>query len=147
MDVNARPGHRDPEATEKRMANEHLIKALDAAREIQITVTGRKTGRPITLPVWFVRDGDRLYLVPLKGADADWYKNVLKEPAIRLAAGGAQVTARATPVTDPARVGEIVDMFRAKYGAENVAAYYPKHDVAVEVRSAERTGAAGREPA
>jgi deazaflavin-dependent oxidoreductase (nitroreductase family) len=115
------------------MANEQLTKALDASREVQITVTGRKTGRPITLPVWFVRDGDRVYLVPLKGADTDWYKNVLKEPTIRLAAGDAQITARATPVTDPARVGEIVDMFRAKYGAHNVAAYYPKHDVAVEV--------------
>jgi hypothetical protein len=55
MDVNALPGHRDPEATEKRMANEQLTKALDASREVQITVTGRKTGRPITLPVWFVR--------------------------------------------------------------------------------------------
>lgn len=88
MDVNALPGHRDPGATEKRMANEQLIKALDATREVQITVTGRKTGRPITLPVWFVREGDRVYLVPLKGADTDWYKNVLKEPAIRVAAGG-----------------------------------------------------------
>lgn len=133
MDGNAEPGHRDPEATEKRMANEQLIKALDATREIQITVTGRKTGRPITLPVWFVRDGDRLYLVPVTGSDTSWYKNVPKEPMIRAATGDAQITARATPITDPARVGEIVDMFRAKYGAQNVAAYYPKHDVAVEV--------------
>jgi deazaflavin-dependent oxidoreductase (nitroreductase family) len=133
MDVNALPGHRDPGATEKRMANEQPIKALDATREIQITVTGRKTGRPITLPVWFVREGDRLYLVPVTGSDTSWYKNVLKEPAIRVAAGDAQITARAASVTDPARVGEIVEKFRAKYGAQNVAAYYPKHDVAVEV--------------
>lgn len=115
------------------MANEQLSKALDATREIQITVTGRKTGRPITLPVWFVRDGDRLYLMPVQGSGTSWYKNVPKEPTIRVATGDAQVTARATPVTDPARVEGIVDMFRAKYGAQNVAAYYPRHDVAVEV--------------
>jgi hypothetical protein len=30
-------------------------------------------------------------------------------------------------------VGEIVGKFRAKYGADQVAAYYPKTDVAVEV--------------
>jgi hypothetical protein len=56
-----------------------------------------------------------------------------EEPVIRLAAGGAQLTARAAPVTDPARVGETLDKFRAKYGAGDVAAYYPKQDAAVEV--------------
>jgi hypothetical protein len=28
----------------------------------------------------------------------------------------------------------VVDLFRARYGSGDVAAYYPKHDVAVEVR-------------
>jgi hypothetical protein len=54
-------------------------------------------------------------------------------PATRLTAGGAQLTARAIPVTDPAEVGEILDKFRARYGARDVAAYYPKQDVALEV--------------
>src|SRR5271166_1859254 len=99
------------------MANEEFSKALESAREIEFTVTGRKSGREISIPVWFVRDGDKLHLVPVNGSDSDWYKNVQKEPTIRLAAGGAQLTARATPITDPARVGEILDMFRAKYGA------------------------------
>ena len=39
----------------------------------------------------------------------------------------------AAPVTDPGRVGEIVDKFRAKYGARDVAAYYPKQNAAVAV--------------
>jgi hypothetical protein len=30
-------------------------------------------------------------------------------------------------------VGEILDKFRAKYGAGDVAAYYPKQDVAAKV--------------
>jgi hypothetical protein len=82
--------------------------------------------------VWFVRDGEKLYLVPVTGSDSDWYENVLKTPAIHLAAGGAQLTARATPITDPAKVERIVDKFRAKYGARTVEEYYPKQDVAVE---------------
>ena len=52
---------------------------------------------------------------------------------IRLTAGAAQLIARAAPVTDPAKVGETLGKFRAKYGAEDVAAYYPKQDAAVEV--------------
>jgi hypothetical protein len=58
---------------------------------------------------------------------------VLQESMIRVLAGGAQLIARATPVTDPARVSEILDLFRAKYGARDVAAYYPKPNVALEV--------------
>ena len=126
-------GQRDLDVTEKRMANEQFSKVLESTREIELTVTGRKSGREISVPVWFVRDGDKLYLVPVNGSDSDWYQNVLKTPTIRLATGGAQLTARATPITDPARVGEILEMFRAKYGARDVESYYPKQDVAVEV--------------
>jgi hypothetical protein len=83
--------------------------------------------------VWFVRQGATLYLLPVAGSDSEWYRNVLKTPAIRLAAGGMDYGAQATPVTDPGKVAEVVDGFRAKYGATDVKAYYPKLDVAVEV--------------
>ena len=69
----------------------------------------------------------------MTGSDSQWYKNVLKTPTIRLAAGGSDYSAQATPVTDPAKVDEVVESFRAKYGAKDVESYYPKHDVALEV--------------
>jgi len=115
------------------MANEQFTRALPSTREIEITVTGRKSGHEISLPVWFAQEGDKLYLVPVNGSDTNWYKNVLKERTIRVSAAGASLTARATPITDPARVGQIADMFRAKYSAGDFEAYYPKHDVALEV--------------
>jgi deazaflavin-dependent oxidoreductase (nitroreductase family) len=118
------------------MANEEFSNALESSREIELTVTGRKSSRKISIPVWFVREDEKLYLVPVHGSDSDWYKNVLKVPAIRLAAEGAQLTAGATPITDPAVVSEILDKFRARYGPRDVAAYYPKQDVAVQVRLA-----------
>ena len=115
------------------MADEQFMKTLESSGEIELTVTGRRSGRQISMPVWFVREDGELYLVPIKGSDSDWYKNVLKVRTIRLTAGGAQHTARATPITDPAKVAEIVDKFRAKYGAQDVAAYYSMQDVAAEV--------------
>jgi deazaflavin-dependent oxidoreductase (nitroreductase family) len=105
------------------MANEQFTRALQSAQEVELTVTGRKTGREITIPVWFVPEGDRVYLLPVNGTDSDWYRNVLKDPVIRLAAGGTQVTDRARPGEDPAGVARVVDMFRAKYGPENVDRY------------------------
>jgi deazaflavin-dependent oxidoreductase (nitroreductase family) len=114
------------------MAGEEFNKALETSREVELTVTGRTSGREISTPVWFVRDGEKLYLVPMHGPDTDWYKNVLKTPTIRLAARGAQLSASVTPISDAAKVDQVFDLFQAKYGAR-VEAYYPKHDVAVEV--------------
>jgi deazaflavin-dependent oxidoreductase (nitroreductase family) len=115
------------------MASEKFKKALEASREIELTITGRKSGREISFPVWFVRDGEKLYLVPVRGSDTNWFKNVLERPTVRLAARGAQLTASVTPISDRSKVDQILDKFRAKYGARDVEAYYPKHDVAVEV--------------
>jgi hypothetical protein len=127
-------GHHGLEATEKHMANEEFIKALSSTNEVELTVSGRSSGRAISMPVWFVREDDGLDLVPIRGSDSDWYKNVLRVPTIRLTAGGAQMTARATPITDPTKVAEIVDKFRVKYGAQEVASHYSKQNVAMEVR-------------
>ena len=110
-----------------------FIPALQRSGQIDITVTGRNTGRQITVPVWFVTDRGKLYLVPVRGSDSDWYKNALATPRTQLTADGASITATAAPITDPDRVRAIVDKFREKYGADQVAAYYPKTDVAAEV--------------
>jgi hypothetical protein len=49
-----------------------------------------------------------------------------------VSARNAHFSARAAPITEPAKVEQILDKFRAKYGSDDVAAYYPKHDVAAE---------------
>lgn len=115
------------------MAADDFMKALEDSREIELTVTGRTSGREISIPVWFVQDGEKLYLVPVSGSDSNWYKNILKTPTIRLAAQAAKLEATATPTSDTGKVEQVLDQFRAKYGARDVGAYYPKQDAAVEV--------------
>jgi deazaflavin-dependent oxidoreductase (nitroreductase family) len=115
------------------MAAEAFTRALETTREVRLTVTGRRTGREISHPVWFAREGDTLYLVPVRGTDTDWYRNVLKTPTVHLAARGARLTATATPISEAARVEHVLELFRARYGAGDVAAYYPKQDAALEV--------------
>lgn len=104
---------------------------LSQYREINITVTGRKSGRPISIPVWFVLDDERLYLLPVSGSDTQWYKNVLTNPSIRIDAGGAEGKFKAAPLTDAKQVSSVVEKFRKKYGAGDVKKYYSKFDVAV----------------
>ena len=115
------------------MLQAELKKALHSTHELEITVTGRKSGRAISLPVWFVHENNKLYLLPVKGSDTNWYKNVLKKPTLQISAGGIKISVEAKPVTDVARVKEIADKFRAKYGTGEVKKYYSKFDVGVEI--------------
>ncbi len=115
------------------MAVAEFARALQDTVEIELTVTGRRTGGKTSRPVWFVQDGAALYLVPVKGSDSGWFKNVLENPTVTLTADGVESTARATPITDPAWAREVVEKFRAKYGADEVAKYYTKFDVALKV--------------
>jgi deazaflavin-dependent oxidoreductase (nitroreductase family) len=106
---------------------------LTRYHQIKISVIGRKSGQTISIPVWFVVEGERLYLLPVRGSDTQWYKNVLRNPSIRIDARGVGGEFRAVPVTDAKAVKSVVEKFREKYGAKDVKKYYSKFDVAVVV--------------
>jgi deazaflavin-dependent oxidoreductase (nitroreductase family) len=114
------------------MAQTDFRTALQGAQIIEITVTGRTSGQSFSYPVWFALDGEKLYLIPVKGSDTDWYKNLRKTPTIRVSARGKTFTTSARLLTDQAQLGKVLEKFRDKYG-RNVKSYYPKLDVAVEV--------------
>jgi len=111
--------------------NNALKDRLSRSSEINLSVTGRKSGRTISQPVWFVLDDDKVYLLPVKGSDTQWYKNVLKTPSIQISARGTEGEFQAVPVTDKTQVSSVVEKFRAKYGVDDVKKYYSKLDVAV----------------
>jgi len=102
-------------------------------REIEISVIGRKSGKTISVPVWFVLEGEKLYLLPVHGSDTQWYQNVLKNPQIRIDARGVESELQTTTVTDAKAVKSVIEKFREKYGAADVKKYYSKFDVAVVV--------------
>jgi deazaflavin-dependent oxidoreductase (nitroreductase family) len=111
--------------------NDDLIDRLSRSSEINISVTGRKSGRTISNPVWFVAEDDKVYLLPVKGSNTQWYKNVLQKPSIRVQAGDTEAEFKVVPVTDVKQVSSVVEKFRAKYGAGDVKKYYSKFDAAV----------------
>ena len=111
--------------------NDSLEDRLSRYREITITVTGRKSGRAISNPIWFVWDDGKLYLLPVQGSDTQWSKNALQDPKIRIDLRGAGAEANAVPITDTKQVSAVIEKFRSKYGAGDVKKYYSKFDVAV----------------
>ncbi len=125
--------------TSKETLNETLEERLARYREIKISVIGRKSGKRISLPVWFVFEaekpkGGKLYMVPVQGSDSQWYKNLLHNPLIRIDARGAEAEFGATAVTNSKAVQSVVDKFREKYGAKDAKNYYSKFDVAISVQ-------------
>src|SRR5437588_12885234 len=104
---------------------------LSRSREINISVIRRKSARTISNTVWFVLDEDKLYLLPVQGSDTQWYKNVLKNPSIRIGAASVEAELKVVPITEAPRVASVVEKFRDKYGASDVRKYYSKFDVAV----------------
>jgi deazaflavin-dependent oxidoreductase (nitroreductase family) len=113
------------------MKQSELKARLARFRQIKLSVIGRKSGKTISIPVWFVLEGDSLYLLPVQGSDTQWYKNVLKNLSIRIDARGAEAQLRAKPITKPDAVKSAVEKFRDKYGTADVKKYYSKFDVAV----------------
>ena len=102
-------------------------------RQIKVSVIGRKSGKTISIPVWFVPEGKKVYLLPVQGSETQWYKNVLKNPSIRIDARDAEAEFRAKSVTDSKTVNSVIEKFREKYGAADVKKYYSKFDVALSV--------------
>ena len=116
------------------MKESELKSRLARYRQIKLSVIGRKSGRTISIPVWFVMENEKLYLLPVQGSDTQWYKNVLRNPQIRIDVRGAEAGFQSVPVTDAKAVKSVIEKFRGKYGAGDVKKYYSNFDVAVVVQ-------------
>jgi hypothetical protein len=115
-----------------------LRQKLNRASEITLSVKGRKSGRDISRPVWFVHEGSTLYLLPVQGSNTNWYKNLLADSTLKISvsnnrSGGEELSARGQPITASSKVNDVVSKFKSKYGEGDVKKYYPKTDVAVEI--------------
>ena len=79
--------------------------ALARDRTIDITTTGRRSGRPVRIEIWYhVIDGT-VYITGTPG-QRDWYANLLAHPEFTFHlkdSAAADLPARATPVTDEAQ--------------------------------------------
>jgi hypothetical protein len=80
-------------------------RALETGRTIDITTTGRMTGRPRRIEIWFHNLDGRLYITGLPGTRG-WYANLQAHPefTFHLKEGvRADLRARATPIVEPVR--------------------------------------------
>jgi deazaflavin-dependent oxidoreductase (nitroreductase family) len=96
---------------------------IRAGSNIEITTTGRKSGKPHTRPVWYVVDDGKILVQSGKDGKTDWYRNIEKTPAVKLQAGGYTFRARGRLLTDPKDVERVHSLFLDKYTSARVLSW------------------------
>src|SRR3989442_10938278 len=115
------------------MNSSEIYNYVDSSVDLNITVTGRKSVRDFSAPVWFVREVNTLFLMPVRGSKNQWYKNVLKSKRMGISSGNVSLELSAKPINDAKRVASVADKFRKKHGVADVKKYYTRFDAAVEL--------------
>ena len=92
------------------MMNAEVSLALERDRTIDITTTGKKTGRPRRKEIWFHNLDGRLFITGLPGR-RDWYANLVARPEFTFhlkESVQADLSAVATPILEESRRREII---------------------------------------
>jgi deazaflavin-dependent oxidoreductase (nitroreductase family) len=63
------------------------IRILAGKQTTRLTHYGRKTGNPNEVTIWFVLDGDELF-IGTANVKRQWVRNVQKTPKVKLSIGG-----------------------------------------------------------
>lgn len=82
------------------MTNVSELGEVGSAKFIHLTSTGRKTGKPHTVELWFVVNDGRVYLSH-EGEETDWMRNIKKNPKIIFEIGEKDFTGTARYLNDP----------------------------------------------
>lgn len=89
--------------------------ALAAESFCSLTTTGRVSGKPHTIEIWFVLEGSTLYLLSGGGARSDWARNLLRTPEVSVRIADRVVAGRARVVQDSVEDEHARDALVAKY--------------------------------
>ena len=86
---------------------------------LYLTTTGRRSGLPREIEIWFTRRDGRYYLIAEHGEDAGWVKNLRAQPAVRVRVGDVELPAHARVVdvvVEPELAAAVRARSEAKYG-------------------------------
>jgi deazaflavin-dependent oxidoreductase (nitroreductase family) len=85
---------------------------------LYLTTTGRVSGQPREIEIWFAEHDGRFYLVAERES-ANWVRNIQAQPQVRVRVGDAEFNAIARVVhndREPQLVAAVKALFDAKYG-------------------------------
>jgi deazaflavin-dependent oxidoreductase (nitroreductase family) len=80
-----------------------------------LTTTGRVSGEPREIEIWFGLVGSTLYMLSGGRDRSDWVKNLMREPRVRVRIAGRTLGGQARVVDDPNEDARARTLLFAKY--------------------------------
>ena len=81
---------------------------------LRLTHRGRKSGKAYEVTIWFVVDGDAMYLTTMNRG-RQWVRNVVHTPLVALQIGPEGFTGAVEPVTGEHEQRRVYDLLVGKY--------------------------------
>ncbi len=123
------------------MVTEDQIRArLERGGRIDITTTGRRSGRPHRIEIGFQNIDGTIYISGLPGR-RDWYANLLAEPQFTFHLKGgvtADLAATARAITDPDERRTVLTAFTTNWGYQDRLESWVEDSPLVEVTFLDR---------
>jgi deazaflavin-dependent oxidoreductase (nitroreductase family) len=91
------------------------LDALGRVRTVEVTTTGRRSGRPVRIEIWWFRFEGRFVITGTPGP-RDWLANVVADPRLTVHVDGLDVVATAATIVDGA--------FRRRFFSADATSWY-----------------------
>ena len=96
-----------------------MARKMGQMQQVLLTTTGRKSGRPQTVPLGAIPEGDGwVVIASFNGADVhpSWWLNMVANPDVTLQVNDKAIKARMQEITDPADRDRIWNTVVARLG-------------------------------
>ncbi len=90
------------------------MKRVAGKQTTNLTHYGRKSGKPHEVTIWFVLDGDKLF-IGTANVNRQWVRNVQRTPEVKLSMGGESFNGTARFLTDRTEHLRAMAAIRRKY--------------------------------
>lgn len=90
------------------------MKRVAGKQTTNLTHYGRKSGKPHEVTIWFVLDGDKLF-IGTANVNRQWVRNVQRTPEVKLSMGGESFNGNARFLTDRTEHLRAMAAIRRKY--------------------------------
>jgi deazaflavin-dependent oxidoreductase (nitroreductase family) len=94
------------------------ISNLDGEQYLYLTTSGRRSGLPREIEIWFTCRGDRFYVIA-EYPTSNWVQNLQAHPKVRVRVAGREFSAKARiPSVESERelLSEVQSLSQGKYG-------------------------------
>ena len=119
---------------EKRRGGGIDIEAFDKRWQVRMTTTGRRSGKPRRVTIWFACENGKIYLAGGRKVP-HWTKNIRENPDVELEIGGVLFKGKGRVLAGAKYTAHVRELMFRKYFIARISGIFGgyKHSVPVEI--------------